>query len=266
MTVLTALKVQAKKIFSASQIDHLRNVLNVLRVLYGFFYRNSIPKLALAFGTDKQGAHFYARHYQKYFQPLRRKNINLLEIGIGGFQDPKAGGHSLRMWKAYFRKGNIFGIDIYDKTYHDEKRIKTFKGSQTDEGFLKKVASEIGTINIIIDDGSHYNNHVITTFKILFPLLSPGGIYVIEDLQTSYWSEFQGVQWGGSNDLKAPHTSMNFLKSLVDGLNYEEFIVAEYTPTYFDRNITSVHFYHNLSFIYKGNNNEGSNMLGKRFP
>lgn len=91
------------------------------------------------------------------------------------------------MWKAYF--------DIYDKTYHDEKRIKTFRGSQTDAAFLKRVAEEIGTIDIIVDDGSHYNDHVITTFKILFPLLSPRGIYVVEDIQTSYWPGEGDERW-----------------------------------------------------------------------
>jgi hypothetical protein len=61
------------------------------------------------------------------------------------------------------------------------------------------------------------------------------------------------------------HTSMNYFKTLVDGLNYEEFTLGEYAPTYFDRHITSMHFYHNLVFIYKGQNNEGSNLYGNRF-
>jgi hypothetical protein len=106
---------------------------------------------------------------------------------------------------------------------------------------------------------------VITTFKILFPLLSPNGIYVIEDLQTSYWNRFSDDASAGTNGPAEPLTSIKFLKSLVDGLNYEEFMVDEYAPTYFDENITSIHFYHNLAFIYKGKNNEGSNFFGKRF-
>lgn len=242
--------------------DALIKKLNGLR---RFFYRSNLSRLARDFGSDKEGAHFYAQHYQQHFQSRRRNRINLLEIGIGGYENPRDGGHSLRMWKAYFPRGNIFGIDIHDKKCIDEKRIKTFRGSQSDGDFLRKVAAEIGTIDIVVDDGSHYNDDVISTFKTLFPLLSPNGIYVIEDLQTSYWNEFIGQQWGGSSDLKAPHTSMNFLKGLADGLNYEEFLTPTYTPSYFDRNITSVHFYHNLAFIYKGSNNEGSNMLGKRF-
>jgi len=58
---------------------------------------------------------------------------------------------------------------------------------------------------------------------------------------------------------------MNYFKSLVDGLNYEEFTINDYIPTYFDKNIISMHFYHNLVFVYKGQNKEGSNVLGKRF-
>jgi demethylmacrocin O-methyltransferase len=71
--------------------------------------------------------------------------------------------------------------------------------------------------------------------------------------------------WGGASDLNAPHTSVNFLKSLVDCLNYEEFTLEGYKPSYFDRHIVGMHFYHNLAFIQKGDNDEGSNWLGKRF-
>jgi hypothetical protein len=254
MTLSTGIKAQLKRILNDSQKRVAKHL------AYKLLYRNNLSKLALAFGTDKSGEHNYARHYQHHFESLRQEKLNILEVGIGGYEDPRGGGQSLRMWKIFFPKSNIFGIDIYDKTYHNEHRIKTFRGSQVDEEFLKMVATEIGAIDIIVDDGSHYSDHVIKTFNILFPLLSPKGIYVVEDLQTSY-----GEEWGGSSDLMTPHTSMNYFKTLVDGLNYEEFTLGEYAPTYFDRHITSMHFYHNLVFIYKGQNNEGSNLYGKRF-
>lgn len=95
--------------------------------------------------------------------------------GIGGYDDPRAGGASLRMWRAYFPKSRIYGIDIHDKSGHDEKRIRTFRGDQTDRGFLEGVVREIGRPNIIIDDGSHLNAHVVATFEILFPLLADDG-------------------------------------------------------------------------------------------
>lgn len=226
-----------------------------------FIYQNDLQKLALAFGTDKEGIHFYAKHYQQHFHGLRHKKMKVLEIGIGGYDCPKSGGNSLRMWAAYFYKSNVFGIDIYDKSCHNARRIKTFKGSQVDEKFIRNVMSEIGGCDIIIDDGSHNNDHVIKSFCILFPLMNKCGVYVVEDLQTSYWDEVAGTKWGGSSDLNASHTSVNFFKRLVDSLNYKEFVNENYEPTYFDKNIISIHFYHNLVFIYKGDNNEESNVI-----
>jgi len=182
---------------------------------------------------------------------------------VGGYDDPKAGGGSLRMWKAFFPRSQIYGLDIHDKSAHDVTRIRTFMGSQTDEDFLRRMMAEIGPVDIIIDDGSHINEHVVRTFNILFPLLNSNGIYVVEDLQTSYWEHVIGSDWGGSKDLSAPHTSMNFFKARVDGLNYEEFTMDHYEPAYTDRHIVAMHFYHNLLFVYKGQNNEGSNFIGK---
>jgi hypothetical protein len=233
------------------------------RVMHG----RDLARLAQLFGTDKEASHYYCRHYQEHLQPRRTQNVNLLEIGIGGYDDPRQGGHSLRMWKAYFPNGRINGIDLGDKSFHEEARIRTFAGSQVDEAFLKRVVAEIGTPDIIIDDGSHRPEHVVASFKILFPLLAADGIYIVEDLQTSYWGSGSPVtgDWGGSSDLNAPNTSMNFLKSLADCLNYEEFPQDSYTPSYFDRHVVGIHFYHNLAFIQKGANREGSNMLGKRF-
>jgi len=188
---------------------------------------------------------------------LKFKRINLLEIGVGGYEDPHLGGNSLRMWKKYFPKGTIFSIDIYEKSSLEEKRIKIFQGSQIDKEFLSSVLRVTGELDMIIDDGSHMNNHVIESFKILFPELKDGGIYVIEDTQTSYWKDYGG----NSDDLKDTCTIMNFFKSLTDCLNHKEFIKPGYIPTYYDQNITSIHFYHNLIFIYKGKNDEESNIV-----
>ena len=235
------------------------------RFVKALIHRNDLSALARAFGTDKQGTHAYARHYERHFVGLRHRALNILEIGIGGYENPRAGGESLRVWKAYFPKSRIFGIDLYDKTALEEPRIKTFRGSQADPEFLRRVVQEIGDVDIVVDDGSHQSEHVTSTFRTLFPLLSRDGLYVVEDLQTSYWTDVAGRQWGGSEDLSAPQTSMNFFKSLVDGLNYEEFMSEQYQPTYFDRHIVAMHFYHNLLFVQKGLNEGGSNMLGRRF-
>lgn len=180
-----------------------------------------------------------------------------MEIGVGGYSNPRSGGHSLRMWKHYFKKGEIFGLDIYDKSALEEDRIKIFKGSQVDQSLLNNITDKTGEFDIIIDDGSHINEHVINTFQILFPKLKDGGIYVVEDTQTSYWPDYGG----DSEDLRNPNTQMNYFKNLTDSLNHMEFIKPGYQKNYFDQKIVSIHFYHNLIFIYKGENNETSNIL-----
>jgi hypothetical protein len=212
-----------------------------------------LARLAMECGTDKWGTHKYAQHYQRHLQHLRREPINLLEIGVGGYADPKKGGASLRMWKRFFPRAQIYGMDFYDKTALEEKRIKIFRGDQSDPASLLLVAEQIGRLDVIIDDGSHRSPHVITTFETLFPLLEPNGIYAIEDLQSSYWPE-----WMGSEDRNSPDTSMGMLKRLVDGLNYEEFVDEDYTPTYTDQHVVAAHFYHNLAILEKGVNAEGT--------
>jgi hypothetical protein len=167
------------------------------------------------------------------------------------------------MWKHFFPKGNIFGLDIQDKSFLEEHRIRVFQGDQSDSKFLAAIAQEIGHLDIVIDDGSHRPEHVIASFEILFPLLEDGGIYVVEDTQTSYWPE-----WGGATKVDDPDTSMAMLKRLADGLNYEEFVTEPYHPSYTDLHVVGLHFYHNLVFLEKGRNVEGTRkqqILRKRY-
>ena len=220
------------------------------------YWRSNLSELAMLYGTDKWGLHRYAQHYQKHFWTLRNRPISLLEIGVGGHADPAAGGQSLRMWKAFFPKGRIYGIDLHDKRAHEEDRIRIFQGSQADPDFLRGVIDEIGSPDIIIDDGSHICEHVSVSFQTLFPLLRENGIYAIEDLQTSYWKEFGG-SWPG----RKPHTSMEMLKEMVDGLNWEE--IVDRPEAAFDRSIVEICFYHNLAFIRKGKNAEGTNVSNR---
>ena len=238
--------------------DHSRRKLRKLvDNIRAFGFGMNLDRLGRIYRTDKSGLHFYTKHYQTHFRKFKFKSINLLEIGVGGYDDPEIGGSSLRMWRKYFPFGRIYSLDIYDKSSQQERRIKIFKGSQVDVSFLEKVTSEIGELDIIIDDGSHINEHVIETFKILFPKLKDGGIYVIEDTQTSYWPEYGG----DSMDLNRTNTLMNYFKAMTDCLNNKEFINPGYTQTYFDRKLIAMHFYHNLIFIYKGDNAEESNVV-----
>ena len=212
-----------------------------------------LTALAKHFKTDKWGNHYYTPHYQRHFEYLREQPIRLLEIGIGGYARAKDGGASLRMWKHFFPNGQIVGLDIEDKSFVEEERIKVYQGDQSDPDLLRRIHEESGPFDVIIDDGSHRVWHVLPSFQTLFPLLKDDGIYVIEDIQSSYWPE-----WGGSEDLNSTETSMGLCKRLADGLNYEEFVDEAYEPTYTDTHVVGVHFYHNLVFVQKGTNKEGT--------
>ncbi len=211
------------------------------------FFGSDMKMLATIYGTDKWNKHWYVQHYEELFRKIRRKRISLLEIGVGGGENPRRGGNSLRMWRAYFPNGRIYGVDLYDKTPHDRGRIKTLRGSQADPHFLDALVREIGKIDVIIDDGSHINEHMIFTFQQLFPHLADGGTYVLEDIQTSYWAEYGGNE----TDRNDPTTAVVYFKSLVDGLNWREFR-GDYNPTFFDLNIKEITFHHNLIVIKKG--------------
>ena len=214
----------------------------------------SLTELAQEFGSDKWGIHRYTPHYERHFAHLRDREMVVVELGIGGYAREREGGASLRMWKWFFPRAQVVGVDIQDKSFVREERIASYQGSQTDRRLMRRLVRRFGAPTIVIDDGSHRPAHVIKSFAILFPMLADAGLYVIEDIQTSYWP-----QWKGSLDLDDPNTSMAMVKRLVDGLNYEEFLAEDYEPTYTDLNIVGVHCYHNLVVIEKGSNSEGTN-------
>ncbi|MEW2354017.1 class I SAM-dependent methyltransferase [Spirillospora sp. NPDC029432] len=215
-----------------------------------------LDSLAVRFGSDKWCSHWYTPRYRRHFAEYREQRVRLLEIGVGGFHDPHSGGESLRMWKHYFRRGLVYGLDLYDKSGVEQPRIRTVRGDQSDGAFLDSLAAGIGPLDIVVDDGSHLSEHVIASFRALFPHVRPGGLYVVEDLQTSYWTG-----WNGDNtDPGAPGTAIRYLKDLVDGLHHQDrpdgpdgkAPAAETAGL--ERQIAAVHFYHNIVFIEKSVN------------
>ncbi|AKK30875.1 class I SAM-dependent methyltransferase [Mycobacterium sp. EPa45] len=211
-----------------------------------------ITDLAVRFGSDKWGGRWYTPHYQKYFEPYRDQAVKVLEIGVGGYDSPDAGGESLRMWKHYFRRGLIYGMDIFAKNGIVESRLDVVQGDQGDEQFLDAMATDIGPFDIVIDDGSHMSHHIIASFNALFPHVRPGGLYVIEDLASSYWPE-----WGGDPDPSAQYRSMTMIKDLLDGLHQsEQMRAADDERSSTELTVTGVHVHHNLAVIEKGLNTE----------
>ncbi|WP_328746841.1 hypothetical protein OHT57_14720 [Streptomyces sp. NBC_00285] len=211
--------------------------------------------LSVRYGSDKWASfHWYTQHYENHFARYRDRPVRILEIGIGGYAGA-LGGPSLKMWKRYFHRGMVYGLDLFDKSALDQDRLKALTGDQGDAEALRELAEEHGPFDIVIDDGSHENEHVRVSFDALFPYVQPGGLYVIEDLQTSYWPRFGGTP----GPTTAPDTSMGLLKRLLDDIHYAEFAPKPDEPrTITQSEVIGVHTYHNIAFIEKGVNGETS--------
>lgn len=211
--------------------------------------------LSVRYGSDKWASfHWYTPHYENHFARYRDQPVRVLEIGIGGY-DEDLGGSSMKMWKRYFHRGMIFGLDLFDKSALNESRLTALVGDQSDAAGLAAIVERYGPFDIIIDDGSHENEHVRISFDALFPHLRNGGLYVIEDLQTSYWTMFGGTAGG----VTAPDTSVGLVKSLLDDIHHREHEPkTDQPPTVTQSTVVGVHVYHNIAFIEKGVNGEDS--------
>lgn len=194
--------------------------------LFRFFLGNQDKALL------KHSSYFeaYHRHLEKF---RGTRDLVVLEIGV------QLGG-SLGMWRDYFgADARIYGVDIDPQCKsHEAPGIEVLIGDQGDPEFLESVAERVGPVDVVIDDGGHFSEQQITSFLYLFPSVKNGGLYLVEDVGTSYWSEFGGAFRKRHDD---GTSFVEFSKDLVDSVNrqaiddaYAELLVA---------NIYAVHYY-----------------------
>lgn len=136
-----------------------------------------LTEIGLKHSTDKAVDHKFTPWYHSKLMHLRDQPINVLEIGVFYAQ-------SLRTWKDYFSRANIYGFDINDRRCFVEDRIFIEQGDQTDVPFIQSVFGDV-KFDLIIDDGGHTMFQQQTTLVNIFDRLKSGGIYILEDLHTS---------------------------------------------------------------------------------
>ncbi len=178
--------------------------------------------------------------YETYFSKYRGKELVLLEIGVSH-------GGSLQMWKHYFGdKIKIYGLDINPECKKfEEENVKIFIGSQSDRDFLRKTISQIPPIDILIDDGGHGMQQQIITFEEMFGHVKKDGIYICEDLHTSYW-----LNYGGGH--KRHGTFVEYSKNLIDKINAQYSEQGSLHADSFTKSIRGLHFYNGILVIEKG--------------
>jgi len=210
----------------------------------------TLNELAEQYKTDKREVeHNYVEHYDNHFSELRESCDKFLEIGIyRPPNDSRAVGASLKMWKEYFTKSKIYGFDLDDFSDIENERIKTFTGNQDlrygredsnpknhigeDNGLDDFIKSHGSDFDIIIDDGGHYIHHQQSTLGFLFEHLKSGGVYVIEDLHTSYNQAY--------NIDDTTKTTLYVLQNYINNEEIDSHYILDSEKKYLDENIDSI--------------------------
>lgn len=169
--------------------------------------------------------------YEQFLSPCRRTAVHFLEIGIYS-------GGSLEMWGDYLGgKAKIYGVDIEPACrQYGNDQVQIYIGDQADRGFWQDFKNAVPTLDVVIDDGGHSTQQQITTLEELLPHLSPGGIYIIEDIH-------------GEDNLFA-----SYLYGLQQQLNAADFIPGEAFKTQarpFQTMIHAIHLYPYIAVIQK---------------
>jgi len=178
----------------------------------------------------------YDRHFSKY----RGTDVHFVEIGTGH-------GGSMQMWKDYFgKKAKFFGVDINPEARKfEDDQVRIFIGDQGDRNFLNQLARDIPRIDILLDDGGHTMKQQINTFEVLYPRIASDGVYLCEDLHTSYWKGFGG-------GYRKRGSFIEYSKNFVDYLHaWHSKWVRKAAPEEFVRSTYSLHYYDSMLVIEK---------------
>lgn len=211
----------------------------------------TLNDLGLHYGTDKSTLrHGYLSLYEQHLEPRRNEPLTLLEFGV-------LDGASLRTWRDYLPHATIVGLD--HKPAITIPGCITIQGGQDDPAAIAKVAQH-GPYDVIIDDASHVSSKTIASFQLLYPHLAPGGLYVIEDLHSSFWPAIYGEQEASYDPRSGKATAMFFLKGLADETQFDpaqnptpdDIRQALYPRQYWrGYHLQSITFYYGIAFIVK---------------
>ena len=179
---------------------------------------NSMLQYGQLSNTDKVTHHEYHKYYEPVLKPYYNLHGSIVEIGLGT-------GQSLPMWQNLFKHAHIYGVDKeYENSGND--RYTIYKGDQSNVNDLNDLRKSLTDKNVffINDDGSHIPEHQLLTFNTLFPILKEGGIYIIEDIETSYWTKGECYNYKTRYGYKHPDSIVEIFKDASDIMN-REFIV-----------------------------------------
>lgn len=193
-----------KTIYNKNKVDSEYDYTNNLMLQYGQLYN-----------TDKVTHHEYHKYYEPVLKPFYNSHGSILEIGLGT-------GVSLPMWKNLFKYAHIYGVDKEYENRGDD-RYTIYKADQSNATDLNNLKKSLTDKNVffINDDGSHIPEHQLLTFNTLFPIVAEGGFYIIEDVETSYWTKGECYGYKTSYGYKHPNSMIEIFKEVADIINRE---------------------------------------------
>jgi 8-demethyl-8-alpha-L-rhamnosyltetracenomycin-C 2'-O-methyltransferase len=136
----------------------------------------SLCDIFARYPTDKNTGHRYGPVYEELLAPIRDQAWAVLEIGV-------ARGGSLRVWRDYFPKATVVGLDIDPSARFIDDRIVCVTGDQAAPYIVRQVGDNYGPFDLIVDDGSHKIGDQMTSLLNLWEHLAADGVYVVEDIQ-----------------------------------------------------------------------------------
>ena len=169
--------------------------------------------------SDKLTHHYYHFIYNWYTSMYENKRIDLLELGVEKQQ------RSLALWKELLPTARVQAIDIQKLNIYPDllnnNRIKFNSANQTDLVRLDEIL-KTRMFDCILDDASHVPQHQLITFQHLFyHHLNLGGIYIIEDIETSYWTDGDLYGYKIKEGLHSKENIVNIFINIVHYVNRE---------------------------------------------
>ncbi len=207
--------------------------------------RRSLDEIGLSNETDKASTHHdYLGWYEEALRDRRDQSFTLFEIGV--FR-----GGSLATWGEFFERATIVGMDINPHVSQTGLRPNTHVriGDASKLEFLDEVVAEFGHPHVVVDDGSHFWHHQIEALRYLWPRIAPGGLFIMEDIHTSFpalAANFRGY---------SAITCFDYLNKLNRWVVGNRFMGDEipddgFIATYWS-SVRSMHFYRGTCIIHK---------------
>jgi len=207
-------------------------------------FKNYMITLGSIYSIDRLKSNDFTYLYPMFLQNIYNlKDTSMIEIGMSP--------SSIRIWLELFKDIHLYSLDIYNENYESERvtSVCLDQSNKKDLSMFKK--RNLKSVSLIIDDGSHIPEHQLLTFNEIFPILEVDGIYIIENIQTSYWTKRGLYGYTTQYGYKDPKSIVEIFKNIVDCVNMEFIKEPLLSPINHLENIGSITFGKNCIIITK---------------